>query len=83
MGFGGQEKQRSILSALGMDIGRLELESGRLNAAENTLSEALLEAVQYRPSPKAAARADFDVLKLEARRQLARVAESLLPQTAN
>ncbi len=101
-----EKKQRSVLPALGMEIGRIEMESGRLNGAESTLSDALSEAAQYRPSPKAAglcelmarlqkargdergethwlkeaavAHADFEALKLEARRQLARVAESLL-----
>lgn len=105
-----EKKQRSVLPALGMEIGRMELESGRLNGAESTLSDALREAAQYRPSPKAAglcelmarlqkargdergethwlkeaavARTDFEALKLEARRQLARVAESLVPQRA-
>ncbi len=106
-----ERKQRSVLPALGMEIGRLELESGRLNGAESTLTDALREAAQYRPSPKAAglcelmarlqkargderaevrwlkeaavARADFAELKLEARRQLARVSESMLPQNAS
>jgi len=49
-----EKKQRSSLPALGIEIGRVELDCGRLNGAESTLADALREAAQYRPSPKAA-----------------------------
>ncbi|MEP7156566.1 MAG: hypothetical protein ABI905_12385 [Betaproteobacteria bacterium] len=49
-----EKKQRSVLPSLGIEIARRELESGRLNGAETTLTDALREAAQYRPSPKAA-----------------------------
>ncbi len=49
-----QQRLRSALPALGLEIARLELQAGRLNAAEATLAVALQEAVQFRPSPKSA-----------------------------
>ena len=108
--FAHEQKQRSVLPSLAMEIGRMELDCGRLNSAETTLADGLREAAQYRPSPKAAglcelmarlhqmhgdergeahwhaeaalAQADFEALKLEARKQLSRVAECLSPQPA-
>ncbi|MEO8103019.1 MAG: hypothetical protein ABI790_10850 [Betaproteobacteria bacterium] len=101
-------RQRTALPALGLELGRLALASGRLNSAENTLAQALQEAAQNRPSPKAAelnetmaavqrargerrgeahwlkeaadSRRDFEALKIEARRQIDRVAESVLAE---
>lgn len=100
-----ERRQRSALPALGVDIARMLIDDGRLDAAEITLAEALREAALYRPSPKAAglcelmaeveggrgdrraeaqwlkdaliAHNEFEVLKREARRQMAGVAQSL------
>lgn len=105
-----EKKQRSVLPSLAIEIGRMELDCGRLNSAEATLTDGLREAAQYRPSPKASglceqmarlhqmrgdergeahwhaeaalARKNFDALKLEARKQLGRVAECFSAQPA-
>jgi hypothetical protein len=102
------KKQRSVLPALGLDVARLAIAAGALDDAENTITEALLEAAQTRPSPKAAAlhelmaacqhargdhrgealslaaavsaRSEFEALKREARRQIARVLENFLSE---
>jgi hypothetical protein len=48
------KKHRTVWPGLGVHIGRIEMAAGRLDAAEQTLTLALREAMFYRPSPKTA-----------------------------
>ncbi len=99
-------KNRSVLSFIGLEMARLEMRAGDMQAAEQSLQDGLREAALFRPSNKAAAlsvlmaelcadrgdakgeanwrtsaeaaRAEFEELVQEARRQIARVAQSLM-----
>jgi tetratricopeptide (TPR) repeat protein len=47
-------KHRTVLPSLGVHLGYLNLSDGRMAVADQILTEALHEAMFYRPSPKAA-----------------------------